>query len=577
MQILKPHFKNYRKEIILAVITILVSAFATLWQPRLLENIQKAILADNHDTVLRDGIGLVVLGLLAIIAGIFNVYYAAKIAQGITSDLREETYAKIQSFSFGNIEKFSSGSLVVRLINDMNQVMNMMMILFMQLLRMPIILIGSFVLSIVTIPHYWWAPVLMLALMMGVGFIVIQNMNQLFAKFQKYMDKISTRVKENLQGVRVVKSFNQGENEIKRFNKTSDSLNELNIKIGYWISTIMPAFMLIAYLVIALVVFLVGRSANLNPTDVAVVSPYVSYILTLLFAILIGGFVIMNFTRGMVSLRRIKEVLDTEPDVQFNSNVSAAPEKGSIEFDNVSFTYPDGDKPTLKNISFKVKPGEMVGIVGATGSGKSTLAQLIPRLYDPTEGMIKIGGKDLKTIGEKALRNTVSMVLQKAILFSGTIVSNLRQGKEDATDYELKRASEIAQAQEFVGQYPDEFDHEVEERSANFSGGQKQRLSIARGVIGQPPILILDDSTSALDAKSEKLVQEALEHDLKDTTTVIIAEKIVSVMNADKILVLDDGKLVAEGTHEELLKTSPIYQDIYRTQKAKEKRGEIDE
>lgn len=577
MQILKPHFKKYRKEIILAVITILVSAFATLWQPRLLENIQKAILADNHDTVLRDGIGLVVLGLLAIIAGIFNVYYAAKIAQGITSDLREETYAKIQSFSFGNIEKFSSGSLVVRLINDMNQVMNMMMILFMQLLRMPIILIGSFVLSIVTIPHYWWAPVLMLALMMGVGFIVIQNMNQLFAKFQKYMDKISTRVKENLQGVRVVKSFNQGENEIKRFNKTSDSLNELNIKIGYWISTIMPAFMLIAYLVIALVVFLVGRSANLNPTDVAVVSPYVSYILTLLFAILIGGFVIMNFTRGMVSLRRIKEVLDTEPDVQFNPNASAAPEKGSIEFDNVSFTYPDGDKPTLKNISFKVKPGEMVGIVGATGSGKSTLAQLIPRLYDPTEGMIKIGGKDLKTIGEKALRNTVSMVLQKAILFSGTIASNLRQGKEDATDYELKRASEIAQAQEFVGQYPDEFDHEVEERSANFSGGQKQRLSIARGVIGQPPILILDDSTSALDAKSEKLVQEALEHDLKDTTTVIIAEKIVSVMNADKILVLDDGKLVAEGTHEELLKTSPIYQDIYRTQKTKEKRGEIDE
>lgn len=577
MQILKPHFKNYRKEIIFAIITILVSAFATLWQPRLLENIQKAILADNHDTVLRDGIGLVVLGLLAIIAGIFNVYYAAKIAQGITSDLREETYAKIQSFSFGNIEKFSSGSLVVRLINDMNQVMNMMMILFMQLLRMPIILLGSFVLSIVTIPHYWWAPVLMLALMMGVGLVVIQNMNQLFAKFQKYMDKISTQVKENLQGVRVVKSFNQGENEIKRFNKTSDDLNELNIKIGYWISTIMPAFMLIAYLVIALVVFLVGRSANLNPSDVAVVSPYVSYILTLLFAILIGGFVIMNFTRGMVSLRRIKEVLDTEPDVQFVSNASAAPEKGSIEFDNVSFTYPDGDKPTLKNISFKVKPGEMVGIVGATGSGKSTLAQLIPRLYDPTKGTIKICGKDLKTIGEKALRNTVSMVLQKAILFSGTIASNLRQGKEDATDYELKRASEIAQAQEFVGQYPDEFDHAVEERSANFSGGQKQRLSIARGVIGQPPILILDDSTSALDAKSEKLVQEALEHDLKDTTTVIIAEKIVSVMNADKILVLDDGKLVAEGTHEELLKISPIYQDIYRTQKAKEKRGEIDE
>ena len=263
MQILKPHFKNYRKEIILAIITILISAFATLWQPRLLENIQKAILADNQSVVLRDGIGLVVLGLLAIIAGIFNVYYAAKIAQGITSDLREETYAKIQSFSFGNIEKFSSGSLVVRLINDMNQVMNMMMILFMQLLRMPIILIGSFVLSIITIPQYWWAPVLMLALMIGVGYIVIQNMNKLFAKFQHYMDKISTRVKENLQGVRVVKSFNQGENEIKRFNETSDDLNELNIKIGYCISTIMPAFMLIAYLVIAEKFYFHGLVGNL--------------------------------------------------------------------------------------------------------------------------------------------------------------------------------------------------------------------------------------------------------------------------------------------------------------------------
>ena len=577
MQILMAHFKNYKKEVLSAIISIFIVAFVAVWQPRLLQYVLTAIVQDNQAEVRNYGIQLIILALVGIIAGIVNVYSAARVAQGVTSDLREEVYTKIQNFSFGNIEKFSTGSLVVRLINDMNQVTNMIMTIFMQVFRVPLILVGAFILGIITVPRLWWLEVLMVVLIMGITAIIFKKMGSLFDKVQDLMDKINTQAKENLQGVRVVKSFNQGENEIKRFNKTSDSLNELNIKIGYWISTIMPAFMLIAYLVIALVVFLVGRSANLNPTDVAVVSPYVSYILTLLFAILIGGFVIMNFTRGMVSLRRIKEVLDTEPDVQFNPNASAAPEKGSIEFDNVSFTYPDGDKPTLKNISFKVKPGEMVGIVGATGSGKSTLAQLIPRLYDPTEGMIKIGGKDLKTIGEKALRNTVSMVLQKAILFSGTIASNLRQGKEDATDYELKRASEIAQAQEFVGQYPDEFDHEVEERSANFSGGQKQRLSIARGVIGQPPILILDDSTSALDAKSEKLVQEALEHDLKDTTTVIIAEKIVSVMNADKILVLDDGKLVAEGTHEELLKTSPIYQDIYRTQKAKEKRGEIDE
>lgn len=276
-----------------------------------------------------------------------------------------------------------------------------------------------------------------------------------------------------------------------------------------------------------------------------------------------------------MSVKRIKEVLETQPDVVFKDDAPAEELDGEVEFDNVTFTYPDADKPILKNISFKVKSGEMVGIVGATGSGKSSLAQLLPRLYDPTEGTVRIGGHDLRDVNEKSLRDTVSYVLQRAILFSGTIASNLRQGKADATNYELERASQIAQAQEFISRYKDTFDHEVEERSSNFSGGQKQRLSIARGVVGKPKILILDDSTSALDAKSEKLVQEALEKELKDTTTFIIAEKIVSVMNADKIIVLDNGRLVAQGTHQELLENSPIYQEIYATQKAREKAGDI--
>ena len=274
-------------------------------------------------------------------------------------------------------------------------------------------------------------------------------------------------------------------------------------------------------------------------------------------------------------MKRIKEVLETQPDVVFKDDAPAEELDGDVEFDNVTFAYPDADKPILKNISFKVKSGEMVGIVGATGSGKSSLAQLLPRLYDPTEGTVRIGGHDLRDVNEKSLRDTVSYVLQRAILFSGTIASNLRQGKADATNYELERASQIAQAQEFISRYKDTFDHEVEERSSNFSGGQKQRLSIARGVVGKPKILILDDSTSALDAKSEKLVQEALEKELKDTTTFIIAEKIVSVMNADKIIVLDNGRLVAQGTHQELLENSPIYQEIYATQKAREKAGDI--
>lgn len=568
-KIITPYLKHYKKDVIWAIIVILVSAFSGLYQPKLLENIQKALMADQKDAVLSDGIWLVVLGVIAIISGIFNVYFAAKIAQGVVSDLREDTYAKIQTFSFGNIKEFSAGSLTTRLINDMNQVMNMMMQLFMQMLRLPILIVGSFIFCIVIIPRFWWAPVVMVALIFGFGAYVLRQMNSLFTKFQEMMDRISNQAQETLQGVRVVKSFNQGPQEIKKFDQTSDQLNDYNIVIGYWFSAIMPAFQMIAYTVIALIVYLIGKNITAHPSDIAVVSPFVNYVLTLLFTIMIAGMTLMQFSRANISLGRIREVLETEPDVKFVESGSVAPLSGSVELDHVSFTYPDGDDPTLKDISFKIKPGQMVGIVGATGAGKSTLAQLIARLYDPTKGEVKIGGQNIKDVTEAALRKTVSFVLQRAVLFSGTIASNLRQGNAQAKLHELQRAANMAQASEFIERYNDSFDHEVEERSANFSGGQKQRLSIARGLIAKAPILILDDSTSALDAESEKKVQQALEHELPDTTTFIIAEKIVSVINADTILVLDDGKLVAQGTHEELLKTSPVYQEIFKTQKGK--------
>lgn len=575
MKLLLPYFKRYKKDVFAALVMIVFSAFATLYQPRLLQQVQNELMADQQQAVIRDTALLIGLGLLSILTGVLNVYFASRITQGVVSDLREDTYAKIQTFSLANVQQFSSESLSVRLINDMQQIMNMIMTIFMQLIRMPLILVGSIVLAVVTIPRYWWAIVVLLSLMLALGTVAIRQMTAMFDQFQMYMDKLSGRAGEFLQGVRVVKSFNQGPQEIAKFNQDSDELNDVNIKVGYWFSTIMPGAQLISYLVISLVVYLIGTSILQHPSDVAVISPYVNYVLTMLFAILIVGMAVMQISRGNVSLRRIQEVMDTQPDVVFNEKAPEDVLGGSIEFDDVSFTYPDGTKPVLKHISFKVQPGQMVGIVGATGSGKTTLAQLLARLYDPTTGTVKIGGSDLRQVNETALRKTVSYVLQKAILFSGTIADNLRQGKQDATPYELERAAQIAQANEFIQRYDETFDHEVEERSANFSGGQKQRLSIARGIIAGSPILILDDSTSALDAESEKLVQQALEKQLPETTTVMIAEKIVSVMHADKILVLDEGRLAAEGTHEELLKTSPIYQEIYQTQRAKERKEEI--
>jgi ATP-binding cassette subfamily B multidrug efflux pump len=290
----------------------------------------------------------------------------------------------------------------------------------------------------------------------------------------------------------------------------------------------------------------------------------------ILFAIITAGLMMTTSSRAFVSLKRLQEIFETKPGLQFPD---VAPEKldGAVEFDHVSFTYPGDDEPTIKDVSFTAKPGEQVGIVGATGSGKSTLAQLIPRLYDPQEGTVKVGGKNIKDVNQKSLQNAISFVLQRSTLFSGTIAENLRQGNENATLEDMKWAANIAQAAEFIEKLDGKYDAKVEERSANFSGGQKQRLSITRGVISHPEILILDDSTSALDAQSEKKVQEALDRDLKGTTTFIISEKISSIINADKILVLDHGQIVGVGNHEELVQNNHYYQEIYNTQIAKDK------
>lgn len=525
-QILFRHLRQYPKEICGALIAMLLSALAVLYQPRLLESIQKDLLKGDTSKVVSDSIWIIGLGLVAIVAGVLNVYFAAKLAQGVTSDLREEVYEKIQSFSYVNIDTFSTGSLTTRLISDMNQIMNLIMSIFMQLLRLPIILVGSFVLTIITIPRFWWITLLVLVVLTIVGLFILKLVNRQFEQYQVRLDKVANLAQENLLGIRVVKSFNQEDRQVNKFSLASDALNRLNLNIGYLMSAVIPAFSIIAYIAICAVITMIGLQIKLHPTDIAVISPYVNYILTLLFVVWIIGIALMNVSRGKVSLGRIKEILDTKPSITFNE---AAPDdilSGDVEFDDVSFTYPGNTKPALQHISFNVQAGEMIGIVGATGSGKSTLAQLIARLYDPTSGIIKIGGSDLKKVNEKALRKSVSFVLQKAILFSGTIASNLRQGKSDASKAELERASAIAQAFEFVRNYQDGFNHEVQERSANFSGGQKQRLSIARGIISNSPILILDDSTSALDAESEKKVQDALEHKLKDTTTFLIAEKI---------------------------------------------------
>ncbi|WP_270522638.1 ABC transporter ATP-binding protein [Ligilactobacillus ruminis] len=570
MRNLMSHVRNYRIPVLGSVISLIIAAFCSLLQPWLLQDTLNCLMKNDAAGIKKYGIFLLLLAAIGVVCGILNIWFAAKTAQGVTSDVREQLYRKIQSFSFSNIEKFSVGTLIVRLINDMNQVTNIIMTTLMQVLRMPIILIGSFVMGIVTLPRYWWVQVLLLLIVSLVLFFVFPSLDKLFSKYQVWFDECNTVARESMQGVRVVKSFNQQDQETEKFTASSNELNQLNIKIGYVFSILMPAFTLVVCIGTALIVYLVGKNIGLYPKDISAISSYVGYLSQMLSNLAFGGMMLAQYSRGLVSLKRIDEVIETEPDLKFNHEESNVDLKGSVEFDDVSFRYPGSSKETLSHVSFKVAPGETVGIVGKTGSGKSTLVSLLVRLYDPTSGTIRLGGCDLRDVNERKLRKMAALVQQKALLFSGTIADNLRQGDENATEEDMERAIEISQAKEFIDKYPDRFEHVVEERSANFSGGQQQRLSIARGVIGKPKVLILDDSTSALDAESEKKVQAGLEQKLGDATVFIIAEKIFSVMHADKILVMDDGKIKAMGTHEELLLTSPLYQEIYETQRARE-------
>lgn len=561
--------KTYKWQALASLVMTGLMVASSLLQPRYLQEVLEALLTGDNEAIYTIGFWLILVALIGLIAGGINVVLAAYIAQGVSSDLREDAFRKIQTFSYANIEKFNAGNLVVRMTNDINQIQNVVMMTFQILFRLPLLFIGSFILAVVTLPSLWWVLVLMVVLIVVIMSFMMGMVGPRFAKFQTLLERINAIAKENLRGVRVVKSFVREKDQFAKFTQVSDELLGENLYIGYAFSVMQPAMMLISYGAVFLSIWLVAGMAESDPSVVGSIASFVNYLSQIIFTIVMVGFLGNSVTRAMISLRRIREILDTEPAMTFK-DVKDEELEGSLSFENVTFTYPNDEEPILKDVSFDIAAGEMVGVVGATGAGKSTLAQLIPRLFDPQQGSIKIGGKDIRTVSEETLRKTVSIVLQRAILFSGTIADNLRQGKGDATVSEMERAARIAQASEFISRMDLAFESPVEERGTNFSGGQKQRMSIARGIVSNPRILIFDDSTSALDAKSERLVQEALNKDLKGTTTIIIAQKISSVVHADKILVLDQGRLIGQGKHADLVATNSVYREIYETQKGKE-------
>ncbi|WP_203269031.1 ABC transporter ATP-binding protein [Streptococcus uberis] len=566
---LKKAILRYKWFAIASIIMTIAVVASTLLQPHYLKDVLEAVIKNDKSKISEVGSLLLIIAGVGLVAGTINTILSAKIAQGVSADIREATFRKIQSFSYANVEKFNAGNLVVRMTNDVSQIQNLVMMLFQVLFRLPILFIGSFYMAVQTLPKLWWVLILMVVMIAIIMALVMSQMGPKFGKFQALMDQINRIAKENLRGVRVVKSFVQEREQYAKFKETSNELLGLNLFIGYGFSLMQPALMLVSYLAVYVSIMVVSGMVKTEPTVIGSIASFMTYMMQIMFAIIMVGFMGMQASRAFISIGRLKEILETEPAMTYISDVDEEI-TGDIVFDHVSFAYPNEEEATLKDITFSIASGQMVGVVGATGSGKSTLAQLIPRLFDPQEGTITIGGKDLKSLSKKTLKNNISIVLQKAILFSGTIAENLRQGNSRADFDAMQKAAGIAQAREFIDRMEDGYNSKVEERGNNFSGGQKQRMSIARGVISNPKILILDDSTSALDAKSEKLVQEALNKDLHGTTTIIIAQKISSVVKADTILVLDNGRLIGQGKHAELIETNAVYREIYETQKGKE-------
>ncbi len=565
---LRSYLKPYWKVTVLAPLAMVLEVAMDLLQPALMSRIvDQGIFSHNYQLVLETGLLMIAVAGIGMLGGFGCTIFSSIASQNFGADLRTDLFTRIQAFSFHNLDRFPTASLITRLTNDVVQVQNVVLIMLRSLVRAPLLCIGGIIMALTIDPQM--ASVLLIAIpLLGtiLGMIITKGF-PLFGAVQRRLDRVNTVIRENLAGVRVVKAFVRADYEQQRFAKANADLTVIAVKAGRMVGLTMPVMVLVMNFSLIAVVWFGGIKVNQGGIAVGQIMALINYMTQILFALMMVGFMLMMVSRAKASAERIQEVLAVGVDITDPAvPVPDAIKQGRIRFENVSFRYPGASgAPVLRQISFEALPGETVAILGATGSGKSTLVNLLPRFYDVTEGRILIDGTDVRAITLDELRQKIGAVPQESILFSGTVIENIRWGRTDASEAAVVAAAQAAQADEFIRQLSDGYQTNLSQRGVNLSGGQKQRLSIARALVRQPLILIFDDSTSAVDLGTEARIRRALKN-MPRTTCLVVAQRISSVMAADKIIVLEDGAIAAIGTHRQLLQESAVYQDIYRSQ-----------
>lgn len=569
LKTLLAQIKEYKKVTILTPITVIIEVILEVTIPFLMSMIiDRGISVNNMNAVIKIGVLMLIASFLSLTAGALAGKYAAKASTGFAKNLRKAMYYNIQEFSFANIDKYSTAGLVTRLMTDVTNVQNAFQMIIRMCIRAPLMMLGAMIMAFTI--NAQLAMVFVVAIIF-LGFIlafIMTRAHPLFRKIFRTYDDLNASVQENVNGIRVVKAYVREQHEDEKFKKTSGLIYKLFLKAESYLVFNQPIMQFTVYGCIIGISWFGAHMIVGGTLTTGELTSMFTYVMMILMNLMMLSMVFVIVVMSIASAQRICEVINEKSTLHNPENPDFEIKDGSIDFNNVNFSYyGDQEEVNLKDINIHIKSGQTIGVIGGTGSAKSTFVQLIPRLYDVTSGEVLVGGKDVRSYDLDTLRNEVAMVLQKNVLFSGTIKENLRWGKKDATDEEIMHACKLAQADEFIQRFPDKYDTYIEQGGTNVSGGQKQRLCIARALLKKPKILILDDSTSAVDTKTDALIRKAFREEIPGTTKIIIAQRISSVEDADLIVVLDDGKIMAMGTNDELLETSDIYRDIYETQK----------